>query len=187
MKFKTILADPPWSYKTYSDKGKGRSADNHYDCMSLEDIKGLSISSIADKDSTLFLWVTVPFLDKGMEVIKAWGFTYKSCITWVKYKDNKLQIGTGYRVRNSTEMLLIASKGKNFCPEPKDRLPSAFLSSRLSHSEKPEEQYKYLDPYPGPCLELFARKKRDGWTCLGNEIDGKDIRDSLQDLTNMIG
>ena len=85
MKFNIIYADPPWSYKTYSNKGKGRSAENHYKTLSIEDIKNIDIQSIADDNCILFLWVTFPCLIEGLETIKAWGFTYKTVgFCWVK-------------------------------------------------------------------------------------------------------
>ncbi|OPZ91194.1 MAG: hypothetical protein BWY74_02040 [Firmicutes bacterium ADurb.Bin419] len=84
-KYKIIYADPPWTFKTYSDKGKGRSAENHYACMKIDDIYNLQVQSIADDDCILFLWVTFPLLQEGLETIKQWGFTYKTCaFNWVK-------------------------------------------------------------------------------------------------------
>ena len=78
MKFNVIYADPSWSYKTYSDKGKCRSAKKHYKTLSIEDIKNIDIQSIADENCILFLWVTFPCLIEGIETIKSWGFTYKT-------------------------------------------------------------------------------------------------------------
>lgn len=84
-KYAVLLADPPWPYATYSAKGKGRSADAHYDTMSIEDIAGLPVSSLAADDSVLFLCVTDPILDRAFEVIAAWGFKYKTVgFYWVK-------------------------------------------------------------------------------------------------------
>lgn len=84
-RYGVILADPPWHFKVYSQKGAGRSAESHYPTMNIEDIKALPVSDIADKDCALFLWVTFPCLLEGLEVIKAWGFTYKTvAFVWVK-------------------------------------------------------------------------------------------------------
>ena len=85
-KYNIIYADPPWSFKTRSEKGKEKkSADNHYSCMNIEDIYNLPIKNIAEDNSFLFLWVTYPLLVEGMETLKQWGFTYKTCgFSWVK-------------------------------------------------------------------------------------------------------
>ena len=84
-KYKAVYADPPWAYKVYSKKGEGRSAENHYHTMDIEEIRSLSVESIADDDCILFLWVTFPCLLEGLSVMKSWGFTYKTCgFNWVK-------------------------------------------------------------------------------------------------------
>lgn len=86
MKYNIIYADPPWQFKTYSKRGSlKKSADCHYSCMDLEDIKALPVADIAAEDCILFLWVTFPLLREGLEVMRAWGFTYKTCgFNWVK-------------------------------------------------------------------------------------------------------
>ena len=97
-KYNIIYADPPWTFKTYSNKGKGRSAEMHYSCMSKKDIQDLPINKIADKNSALFLWVTYPCLLEGLELIEKWGFTYKTCgFSWVKLnrKSDTLFVGMG--------------------------------------------------------------------------------------------
>ena len=85
MKFNILYVDPPWAYKVYSRKGQGRSAENHYHTMNIEDIYNLDIASIAAEDSILFLWVTFPCLEQGFETIRRWGFQYKTLgFCWVK-------------------------------------------------------------------------------------------------------
>ena len=85
MKYSVIYADPPWAYHVYSKKGKGRSAENHYRTMNVEDIKNLPIEKISAKDCILFLWVTFPCLIQGLQVMNSWGFAYKTCgFVWVK-------------------------------------------------------------------------------------------------------
>lgn len=103
-KYSVIYADPPWQYKVYSKKGMGRSAESHYPTMSIEDIKALPIANLADKDCALFLWVTFPCLLEGFEVIKAWGFSYKTvAFVWVKQnkKADTLFWGMGYWTRSN--------------------------------------------------------------------------------------
>src|SRR6266576_2509868 len=181
-KFKVIYADPPWTFKTYSKKGLGRSAEAHYDCMDLEAIKALGpqVKDWADKDSVLLMWVTDPFLQKGFEVIESWGFKYKTVgFYWVKTKyivsDNGMYskiinpIGTGYWSRANPEQCLLATKG-----HPK-RLNAdvhkLVNSERRQHSQKPDEMYSKIERLcEGPYLEMFARQTAPGWTAWGNEV-----------------
>ncbi len=114
-KYSVILADPPWQYKVYSKKGLGRSAESHYPTMNIEDIKALPVADIAEKDCALFLWVTFPCLLEGFEVIRAWGFTYKTvAFVWVKQnkKSDSLFWGMGYWTRSNVEPLYPCHKGK---------------------------------------------------------------------------
>lgn len=114
-KYSVILADPPWHFDVYSKKGEVRSAEKHYPTMDIEDIKALPVDSIADKDCTLFLWVTFPCLMEGLEVIKAWGFAYKTvAFVWVKQnkKADSLFWGMGYWTRSNVEMCILATKGR---------------------------------------------------------------------------
>ncbi len=188
-KFKVIYADPPWTFKTYSKKGLGRSAEAHYDCMDLEAIKALGpqVKDWADKDSVLLMWVTDPFLQKGFEVIESWGFKYKTVgFYWVKTKyivsDNGMYskiinpIGTGYWSRANPEQCLLATKG-----HPK-RLNAdvhkLVNSERRQHSQKPDEMYSKIERLcEGPYLEMFARQTAPGWTAWGNEVEtGPGVR-----------
>lgn len=174
-KFRAILADPPWRFKTYSEKGRGRCADKHYPCMGLESIKCLDVEALAAKDSVLFLWTTMPFLQKAFEVIRAWGFTYKTvAFVWAKSsktKKNAFVIGTGYWTRANAELCLLATKG-----HPKRRrkdVPQLIVAPRREHSRKPDEIYPRIKKLvKGPYLELFARQKwSNEWSVWGNEFN----------------
>lgn len=183
-----IYADPPWTFKTHSDKGKGRSAEAYYDCLPVDMIKALGnqIKTLAAKDCVLLMWVTDPFLEKGFEVIKAWGFTYKTAgFYWAKtlqperefvWDENAAQIetrwamGTGYWTRANPEQCLLATRG-----HPK-RLNAdvrkLIVSPRRAHSQKPDEVYGRIERLcAGPYLELFARQRREGWDAWGLEAD----------------
>jgi N6-adenosine-specific RNA methylase IME4 len=198
MKFKTIIADPPWNYEVWSDKGKERtSPNNHYDVMSFEDICSLRVADIADTDCTLLLWTTSPFLARAVTLVERWGFSYKSCLYWVKMsRRGVLHIGCGYHSRACVEPLIIATKGSPPAPVTADRGPSALfvdegilLNGRGRHSAKPDQQYEIAERYPGPYVEIFSRfdgglcGDREGWTFLGNEISGNDIRVDLAVLS----
>lgn len=194
-KFKVILADPPWTFNVRSSRGENRSASNHYDCMSTADILGIGpmVADVAHKNAVMFLWATNSQLPEALDFMAACGFKYKSLLTWVKMtKDNtRPAIGTGYRFRNTTEQLLLGVKwdgvkeGKSWSPAPHQRKRGVILSPRGKHSAKPDEQWDFIEIYPGPYLELFARQERPGWVSLGNELgEGLDIRKSLPKLYN---
>ena len=172
-KYNVIYADTPWTFKTYSDKGKDRSPENHYNVMSLKDICNLPISKIANDDSVLLMWVVDPLLDKAFEVINAWGFKYKTVgFTWAK--TNKKSIGfftgLGYWTRGNPEMCLLATKGK---PKRLSKsVPKLVVEQRREHSRKPDIMYNHIENLlEGPYIELFARTQRSGWDSWGNEVD----------------
>lgn len=174
-KYNIIYADPPWTFKTYSIKGKEKkSAECHYPCMKIDDIYNLPVQQLAAKDCVLFLWVTMPLLQEGLETIKQWGFTYKTCaFTWVKKnkKSDSLFWGCGYWTRSNTELCLLATKGK-----PKRlsaSVHSVVLSNIQEHSKKPQEVRDRIIQLCGdlPRVELFARQKTQGWDVWGNEVE----------------
>jgi len=173
-KYGAILADPPWTFATYSAAGKGRSAEAHYNCMSHTDICLLLAGERwAAPDCVLFLWTTNSLLCKALQVIDAWGFTYKTiAFTWAKRtpKDGGWHFGLGYWTRQNTEHCLLATKGKPHriaCD-----VPELIVSPRREHSRKPEETYDRIERLcEGPYLELFARQRRYGWDSLGDEVD----------------
>ena len=170
-KYKVIYADPPWSYNVWS--GKGKTAANHYDCMKKEDISNLPVGNLADKDCILFLWVTFPCLREGLEVMKEWGFEYKTCgFVWVKKnkKSDSWFWGLGYWTRANAEICLIGTKGK---PDRKSRSVHQVVDSRIrEHSRKPDEVRDRIVHLCGdvPRIELFARQSVEGWDCWGNEV-----------------
>ena len=174
MSYKIIYADPPYSFKTYSAKGRKKSAESHYDCMAIGDIKKLPVEGMADKDCVLFLWVTYPFLIQGLEIIKEWGFTYKTCaFSWIKKnkKSDSLFWGLGYWTRANNEICLLATKGK-----PKrvsKKVHQVVIESVREHSRKPDCVRNRIVELCGdlPRIELFARQKAEGWDTFGNETE----------------
>ena len=179
-KYKAILADPPWRFKNFSEKGEGRNAVSHYDCLTINDLKKLNINLQADKDCALFLWVTDPLLDQGIEIIKSWGFEFKTvAFYWVKTNKNanckELSIkkdfftGLGYWTRANCELCLLGTKGKpSRISKDVRRL---IISNRREHSRKPDEIYDRIEKLvSGPYLELFARKTRKNWDSWGNQV-----------------
>ena len=171
-KYDIIYADPAWYFKSYSSKGEGRNATQHYDCMSINDICNLPIGNISKNDCVLFIWVIDPMLPQALEVIKAWGFKYKTvAFTWVK--ENKSEgyfTGLGYWTRANPEMCLLATKGK-----PKRISKSVrqlVMDKRREHSRKPDRIRNDIVELCGdlPRIELFARQQVDGWDNWGNQV-----------------
>ncbi len=186
-KYSIIYADPPWQFQTYSKRGSlQKSADCHYSCMRLEDIMALPVDTLATEDAILFLWITFPLLREGLETMKRWGFTYKTCgFNWVKRnkKADSYFIGLGYWTRSNSELCLIGTKGH---PKRVSKAVSQICDARImEHSKKPDEIRDRIVELCGdlPRVELFARERADGWDCLGNEIDGMDIRDAILKIT----
>ena len=163
-KFSVIYADPPWQYEHV--KTENRAIENHYPTMTLDEICELPVSKVAAEDAALYLWVTSPKVEEGLRVINEWGFTYRTCLVWVKDK-----IGMGYYARQKHELLFVATRGSLPVPEPQNRYPSVIEAPRLKHSAKPEVVYTMLEAmYPEfERLELFARAKREGWHTWGNQ------------------
>ena len=160
-KYRTILADPPWDFLQRGNYG----AIHHYDLMSLDRIKNMPVEELAAPNAHLYLWVTNGVLPYGFEVLKAWGFQYKSIFTWIKPK-----LGLGNYLRNSSEQVLFATRGK--APiQHKAQMNWGFFPIQ-DHSHKPEEFHKIVERCsPGPYLELFARRKQPNWDVWGNQIE----------------
>lgn len=171
-KFSVITADPPWRYGNAGTRG---NAAGHYPTMPLEDIRDLGalVDDWAADNSHLYLWTTTSFLRDSFEVMDAWGFKYKTCLTWVKP-----QLGMGNYFRVSTEFVLFGVRGK--LPIHNRGLTNWFESPRGKHSAKPEMFYSLVEKAsPGPYLEMFARVdgqlfRRDGWTFWGNEAQDEE-------------
>lgn len=175
-KFRTILADPPWQFQNRTGKvAPEHRRLNRYGTMTLDEIKGLPVSDAAEETAHLYLWVPNALLPEGLEVMKAWGFNYKSNIVWQKIRkdggpDGR---GVGFYFRNVTELLLFGVRGKNARTLQPGRTQVNIISTRKrEHSRKPDEQYELITSCsPGPFLELFARGEREGWTIWGNQAD----------------
>lgn len=178
--YSVIYADPPWTFETYSEAGGDRSPD--YKVMTLDDIKKLPVKKISAPNSILFMWVTFPILDKSFEVMKAWGFEYKTCaFTWVKTNktanlkaldvDKDIRMNLGYYTRANAELCLLGRRGKTL--ERKDKgVRQVIISPLREHSRKPDEAYDRIERlFDGPYLEMFARTQRPGWDVFGNQID----------------
>ncbi len=187
--YRAGLIDPPWSFVTRSDKGKGKSPDRHYDTMNIDDLKALPVGGLFTKDATIHVWVIDSHLELALDVIRAWGFTYKTVgFYWAKTtKDGTgFPIGTGFWTRanpehtfecapaaiaggQEAERNLLATRG-----HPKRQSASVrrlVVSPRREHSRKPEEVAERIEQLvDGPYLELFSRTDRPGWDSWGDEV-----------------
>lgn len=167
-KYNIIYADPPWKYGFNWGNG---SPEHTYKTMDLVDIKNLPIQNICADQCHLYLWTTNPFLQEALEVCKAWGFEYKTLITWLKtYKDGTPEMGMGYYFRGCTEHMIFAVKGKMKCQNKVTRNFFTDVNPKL-HSQKPNSARELIVAASGdlPRIELFARQHAEGWDCWGNE------------------
>lgn len=175
-KFKTILADPPWQFQNRTGKmAPEHKRLNRYPTMKLEDIMALPVDEVADDTCHLYLWVPNALLPEGLEVMKAWGFQYKTNIIWEKVrKDGEPDgRGVGFYFRNVTEILLFGIKGTNARTlAPARTQVNLIRSQKREHSRKPDEMIDLIEQCSqGPYLELFARGERAGWTLWGNQAN----------------
>lgn len=167
--YDVIVADVPWRFNLRSPKGEKKSPQAQYSCMSLEDICALPVDQLARGDAWLFLWTCAPLLDRSFEVMRRWGFAYKSRITWRKTTPKgKVRVGPGYVVRTMSEDILIGAIGE---PKKAKALPSIFDGLAREHSRKPDEFYSLIDAFApsGFRLDLFSRQSRPGWDNWGDE------------------
>lgn len=175
--FRTILADPPWQFNNRTGKmAPEHRRLNRYSTLTLQEIMELPVAQLASKNSHLYLWVPNALINEGLEVMKRWGFTYKTNIIWYKVRkdggpDGR---GVGFYFRNVTELVLFGIRGKGRTLAAGRRQTNIVVSRKREHSRKPDELYTIIEQCsPGPYLELFARHPRPGWSQWGNEI-GKE-------------
>jgi N6-adenosine-specific RNA methylase IME4 len=175
-RFGTILADPPWQFQNRT----GKVAPEHkrlqrYGTLLLNQIRALPVASGAADVCHLYLWVPNALLAEGLDVMRHWGFAYKSNLVWHKVRKDGGSDGrgVGFYFRNVTELILFGVRGKNARTLRPGRTQVNYVCSRKrEHSRKPDEQYEIIESCsPGPFLELFARGDRASWSSWGNQAD----------------
>ena len=160
-RYKTIMADPPWNV----NQGGKYGAINHYNLMTLDQIKNMPVADLCEDDAHCWLWMTPATLRAGYDVLESWGFTPRSIFNWIKPR-----MGLGVYLRNATEHVLFGTRGR--APILFKAQPNWLFAPVQEHSHKPEEQYAIIERCsPGPYLELFARRNQPGWDAWGNEIE----------------
>jgi N6-adenosine-specific RNA methylase IME4 len=161
IKYKTILADPPWDIM----QGGTYGAVNHYSLMTLDQIKAMPIADLVEENAHCWLWVTNGTLRHGFDVLEAWNFVPRSCFTWIKPRYT-----LGNYLRNATEHMLLGTRGK--APVQFKGQGTWGFYPLQDHSHKPEEQFAIIERVsPGPYLELFARRRpNEKWAIWGNQV-----------------
>ena len=164
-KYRVVYADPPWNYGNSGLDDYGH-AERHYPTMSIEELGQLGVPDIVEENSVLFIWTTSPLLEDCFRVIRMWGFNYKTSFVWNKIKHN-----FGYYNSVRHELLLVCTKGSCLPDNPK-LFNSVQSIERKAHSEKPDEFREIIDTLytKGKKIELFSRKKVDGWDVWGNQV-----------------
>lgn len=173
-RFATVLIDPPWRFTNRT----GKMAPEHrrlrrYRTMSFQEIAALPVTKVAAPKSHLYLWAPNALLAEALEIMRAWGFTYKTNLVWYKIRrdggpDGR---GVGFYFRNVTELLLFGVRGSVRTLKPGRRQVNLLPARKREHSRKPEQFYDVIEQCsPGPRLELFARHYREGWVQWGDEL-----------------
>lgn len=181
--FSTILADPPWQFQNRT----GKIAPEHrrllrYPTMELQEILDLPVAKLAAGRSHLYLWVPNALLMEGLKVMKAWGFTYKANVVWLKIRKDRGPDGrgVGFYFRNVTELVLFGVRGSMRTLKAGRTQVNMLATRKREHSRKPDEIYDIIEACsPGPYLELFARFGRDGWAQWGNEDVERNSKENV--------
>lgn len=186
MQYNVITLDPPWPYDRTSGQGV---ANKQYSLMTWDDLYALGplIKAVAAPDCAIFMWTTAPLLIETVDMVKAWRLRYVTkAFSWVKtYQDGGIFFGIGSYTASNTEDVWLLSNGtpKRKAKDVSQVVPTAeetIVAPMGRHSKKPEEMQNRVERLlSGPYLEIFSRRQRPGWTCIGNELDGLDIRESL--------
>jgi N6-adenosine-specific RNA methylase IME4 len=167
--FDFIMADPPWSFDNWSEKGEAKNAKAQYDCTPLDWIKALPVSVLSSEDCVLWLWATNPMLPQAIQVMAAWGFDYRTAGHWSKKtRHGKQAFGTGYILRCAGEPFLIGVRGKPKCAR---NVRSVIEGPVRDHSRKPDEAFAAAEALMPDArrIELFSREDRAGWAVWGDE------------------
>ena len=198
--FKVALIDFPWAFENWSEKGEGKSAQRHYDVLTIEQICQFPLGALLAPDAAVFSWMTWPFMMHWPRVVEALGLEYAGLAwEWLKFnpKTGKYAFGGGYGTRKNVEPCILMTRGNPSLRQPitSDMLGDAvnpagvrsvrdFIEAmpydairapRRQHSQKPDEQYERIETmFEGPYVELFARSTRPGWRSWGNQVGKLD-------------
>lgn len=169
-KYDLIVVDPPWPIKKITHRDRPCQKKMDYKIMTLDEVKKLSIGDMADSNCWLFLWTIQKFLFDSKKILENWGFKHLATMVWEKTYGKSAGMPL-YGFRWNAEFILVGYKNK---PEtwPKRKLiPMVFQAENVGHSQKPDKFYKMIEPLGKHRVDIFARKKRDGWDVWGDEVE----------------
>ena len=194
----TIVADPPWDFSrklsaggtsgfspVHPSRGGNRGAANHYSTLTIDELKELPVQAVAAERAHLYLWTTSAFVVEAHELAEAWGFSPKVLVPWIKTKRQSksavldadgdlyaaVRMGMGLYIRHCAEFILFSVRGK--APTDRNDALGVVFAPQGKHSEKPNQAYEWIERLsPGPRLELFARRPREGYDVWGDESNG---------------
>lgn len=167
-----ILSDHPWRFMNRSAAGEAKNPVAHYPCMTLASMRAMPVQLLAADNCALVMWAVAPLLPEALALMEFYGFTYKTAGAWGKQSSTgaKLAFGPGYILRSAAEFYLIGTRG-----EPRIRshsIRNLIMAPIREHSRKPDQLHSDIEKlFRGPYVELFARQRRSGWDCWGNETD----------------
>ena len=169
--YQIIVIDPPWDVKKLTHPARPNQVRMDYPVMTLDQIAKLPIEHLAAEQSWCFLWTTQRYLFDAKPILEAWGFKYLLTMVWEKTFGKSAGMPL-YGFRWNAEFVLVGYKGKiNLWIKGKPLIPAVFQAENIRHSEKPARFYDMLEPLGNPRIDLFARRKRFGWDCWGNEVE----------------
>jgi len=171
LRYGVILADPPWRFRTWGEHNQAKSASRHYSLMTMDEMKALPVNQLATDHCALVMWAVQPMIPEAIDLMKAWGFRYKTMGTWAKQSSTgrKWAFGTGYLFRCAAEFFVVGTLGEPVIGARDVR--NLIVAPVREHSRKPDEMHANLERL-FPCVaraELFARESRPGWETWGNQ------------------
>lgn len=190
--FRVIVADPPWSFDDKLEMSETpRGAEANYPTLTIDDIAGLPVRSLADDDAVLVLWRPSSLAAEGLRVMSAWGFRQTQELVWYKATPKSVGFGMGRMFRAAKEVAFVGVRGSPYRHLQDRKTRDVFVAPPTKHSVKPEAPMDALEVmFPGgPFLEIFARRARPGWTSIGNQAPetlGRDVRDVVPEMARAI-
>ena len=170
MKYQVIVVDPPWEVKKLTHKKRPNQVEMDYPTMSLVDIANLPVGSLCDSRGFCFLWTTQKYLFDAKTILNHWGFNHLLTMVWEKTYGRSSGMPL-FGFRWNAEFILVGTKGKVELWPKRKLIPAVFQAPNVRHSEKPDLFYKMVEELGAPRIDLFARKKREGWDVWGNEVE----------------
>lgn len=184
-KYQVIVIDPPWNIRKLTHSARPNQVKMDYSTMTIDEISALPLSTIADDSCWCFLWTIQKFLFDAKPVLERWGFNYLLAMTWEKTYGRSAGMPL-FGFRWNVEFILVGYRKKPELWPRKELIPAAFSAENIRHSEKPDRFYELISPLGENRIDIFARKKRQGWDAIGDGVSGKDIRQEIAELSGEV-